>query len=151
MTGLKSGDDARSLTHRRPFVAQKDTIMARIELPSPAREDVVHLRDTEADVDRKFTFHILTRSRKADIREVYKELEALGEELPKDAENVTDDQEQKAMRLTCDLISLLLKPGKEDGPAAGDMLYEAWLDERITDDQITGLLGQLQQSAQDPT
>ena len=122
--------------------------MPHIELPSATRDIEVRLHDPEKDALRKFKPRVLTRSRKRELAEAQDRFTKAGADLP-DEGIATVEQEELVMRAACDLVNVLLDGG--DGPDAGDLLYEAWAAEDITDDQVFGLIEQLAGVESDPT
>lgn len=104
-----------------------------MRLPAASDGGRVLLKDEDQDAERVYGLALLTRSKKKQIRELMKQIEALDTDA-----DIDDEQEEKTIRLFCDLISVFLVGG-EDAPAPGDLLFDAWVAEKITDDQITGL------------
>lgn len=121
--------------------------MARIGLPSAAVDVEVTL--THDGLDRVYRARVLTRSVKHKIMEAQDRLEAAEDEVPASSAP-TPEQEEKLMRAACDVLSLVLV-APDDAPEAGDLLYDAWLAEEATDDQILGLMTQITKASADPT
>lgn len=120
----------------------------RIDLSAPAEVEV-RIPDPASDAVRKFSLRLMTRSVKRQIVAANAKLDEANAALP-DEGAATPEQEEAVMRAACDLISVLLSSG-EDSPEAGDLLYDAWFEDRITDDQILGLMESLAGVEADPT
>lgn len=111
----------------------------------------VQVHDPEVDAPRRYGLRTMTRSAKRELREALRELNDFQEEMPKetivdehgekvevvDSLAVTDEQEDRATRLMCDVINAGVEEVSGITPA-GDLLYQGWIndDEKVTDDEI---------------
>lgn len=136
---------ATNIAPRRP----KEATVARIELPAATRDLEVRLHDPEKDAKRIYKPRVLTRSVKRQLAEGQARIVEASDAIPEDG-LATVEQEEAIMRASCDLVTLLLT-GADDAPKAGDLLYDQWASEQITDDQVLGLLEQLSETTTDPT
>jgi hypothetical protein len=116
-----------------------------ITLPDATLAGRVRLLDPNTDLELVYTVATLTRSRKRELRRIAATLDEVDDDVV-----LTDDEEDRQVRTLCDMLNVLLVAG-DDRPGAGDLLYDRWAAEEITDDQIGGLVQRLQQSQADPT
>lgn len=118
----------------------------KVKLPAATDDIEVLLKDEKVDAERKYTLRVMTRSAKREARKTTDALEAW-QEIEGDE---SEEYEEQGMRLMCDLLNAILE-GSEGAPAPGDLLYDGWLEERVTDDQIIGLVTSLSGVSADPT
>lgn len=123
--------------------------MARHVALSAPDEVEVRIPDPATDAVRKFSLRLMTRSVKRQIAEANAKLEDANAKLPDEGEP-SAEQEEAVMRAACDLISALLS-GSDEGPQAGDLLFDGWMEDRITDEQILKLMEDLSGGTADPT
>jgi len=111
----------------RPITVAKATETRTVEL-------------TEDGTPLLYNVRPITRSVKRSILESQQRLDKLA---PEDPLKISDEEEQAAMRALCDLIDVFLQPQDDKQRAAGDVLYDAWMDDVITEDAVGDLLTSL--------
>src|SRR5690349_17305570 len=118
----------------------------------PEAEVVLHDPDHEAG-DRVYRLVAPTRTVKRKLSDIQDDLEAIRKELvqlDEDGKDAPDDVTDRITRLLCDELNLVLAGG-DDAPSAGDLLYDGYMADRVTDDQISGLHTSLAGVVADPT
>lgn len=102
-----------------------------------AKIDLVQVYDPSVDSIRKFPLRVMTRAAKRELRVCVAAMAEYADEIPDNALEVTDEQEDRATRLMCNVIDVGTEEPK-DGPGAGTLLYEGWVAdlEQVTDEEI---------------
>jgi hypothetical protein len=125
----------------------------KITLPTQPQAQVV-LADPDLEAgERVYRLVAPTRSVKRQLAEVQEQLDGIRrdlEQIDQDGGTVPPDTTDKLTRLWCDELNLVLKGG-DDAPPAGDLLYDGYMADRVTDDQIRNLHGDLAGAVADPT
>lgn len=67
-----------------------------------------------------------------------------------DGELFTDDQDERFLRASCDQLNAALTTRARGAPKAGDMLFDAWAADEVTEEQIYRLRGRVL-NVEDPT
>jgi hypothetical protein len=117
----------------------------KLTLPGQPQAQVV-LSDPDHEAgDRVYRLIAPTRSVKKQLGETSKKINALVEADPE-----PDDFVDQVTRLWCDELNLLLSGG-EGAPPAGDLLFDGYMADRVTDDQIRKLHTGLAEAVADPT
>lgn len=120
--------------------------MARIELRSGTIvDDEVILADGERDLVYKAA--LMSRSRKREIAEKLDEFQTHFDRRRRAKRGFSREQHAEwwdgSIRLMCDAISLAIEGTAAETPRAGDLLFDSYMADRVTDDQIEGLFDDL--------
>lgn len=118
----------------------------RVELPTPDEVEVL-IPDPGSDVKRKYRMRSRTRSVRRSLDEATDAIEKAQEKPEGTTRASREKHEEAVMRAVCDMLSVALEGG-EDAPPAGDLLFDQWAADLITEDQIVGLMEAL---SGDPT
>jgi hypothetical protein len=123
----------------------------KITLPPVAEAEVI-LNDPDHDAgDRVYRLVPFTRAVKADLNDIQDDVTAIMKPLAEgEIEKLSRDDDDRVTRLMCDQLNLALK-GSEDGPKAGDLLYDGYMAGRVVDDQILALYSNVFGTSPDPT
>lgn len=110
----------------------------------------VRIKDFERDMDRVYKVVPLVRSKKRTLRALHAELDEL--RAKPDAEIDDEDAHEDAvLSKLCEILDVACKPVKDDQPCAGEVLLEAWREDKVTDEQIGTILAQVYEGTEDPT
>lgn len=98
-----------------------------------------------ADGDLEYVYHPqpLVRSVKRQIGEKFKTFTDLSKKAAKANGELSDADEEKIVRVMCDVIGLMIKPDDAANPDASDFLFDGWTGDKVTDSQIIGLFSTL--------
>lgn len=128
----------------------------KIRIRKP-QDTEVYIKDPDADPESEkhlmFVVKPAVRSARREVNEIAVKIVAAFEKLS-DAEGAEQlALEETIVRLRCDQINALVtKPDK--GQSAGDLMFQGWMDERLTEDQIEWLWDDIREGAAisaDPT
>jgi hypothetical protein len=110
-------------------------------------DDEIIINDGE--LDRIYRPALLSRTRKDEIADALEALRSQFEKNARLARRRAATREEKrrvadeTIRRYCDAISLAIEGSAESTPRAGDLLYDGYINDRVSDDQIEGLFGDL--------
>lgn len=126
--------------------------MARqIGLPEAGKDIEVRLHDPKVDAVRVYRPRLMTRSAKREVVAAQRAFAEIEKDLPDDPDEFTEEHDERALRGLCDVLNATLVTDAEDATKPGDLLFNGWLEDEVTEEQIVGLLELIGKSQQDPT
>lgn len=108
------------------------------------------IRDESADVERAYRPQVMTRTRKRETQAALADLVDLERTIADQDGPRTEKQEEKAVKMACDLIDLMVRSAKDDGTPAGEILFRDWLAELTPESYIADRLDSIMSDEGEP-
>jgi hypothetical protein len=112
----------------------------RITSGSFVDDVVLDIKDASDDGSRQYRPHVKTRTRKRQSEAAWAKLTEFEKTIDEQDGPRTEKQEEKVVKMACDLLDLLLMPMSDDALPAGEMLYRDWLAELTPEGYIADRL-----------
>ena len=124
--------------------------MQQVKMRRPQTVTTV-IFDPDAGKDIKYTARPLSRSIKRRIGDLAEKQTEVVLQLADATGDSRHELEDQFTRLRCDQLNVLLA-AQDDAPPAGDVLFDAYENERISDNEIEGLWTDINEALEpDPT